>query len=205
MTDEGIITYEKLYDVLRQEKYKKELQKLESDFYIKVVRYLDEKNSILKSQESKDSVFVLQSVAKTKRQLENTKMILKELYEKREAKIIQIALFNSRTGEKLQETDALLDEELKMYNSMVSLFNSYREGILISILQGKLPAIKQENNFMENKTFENKNKLVKFLQSVPKFFGEDMKVYGPFETDDTAILPVKVCNVLIKNSKVMEV
>ncbi len=203
MTDEGIITYEKLYDVLRQEKYKKELQKLEPDFYIKVVKYLDEKRSILHSQENKESVFAVQSIVKTKRQLENINMILKDLYEKREAKIIQIALFNSRTGEKLQEADALLDEELKMYNSMVSLFNSYREGILVSILQGKLPEVRQE--ILEKITIENKNKLVKFLQSVPKFFGEDMKVYGPFETDDTAILPVKVCNILIKNNKVIEV
>lgn len=203
MVDEGIITYEKLYDVLRLEKYKKELQKLESDFFSKIVRYLDEKNSILKSQESKDSVFASQSVTKTKRQLENIKMILKELYEKREAKIIQIALFNSRTGEKLQEADALLDEELKMYNSMVSLFNSYREGILVNILQGKLPEIKQE--ILEKTTIENKNKLVRFLHSVPKFFGEDMKIYGPFETDDTAILPAKVCNILMKNNKVIEV
>lgn len=203
MTDEGIITYEKLYDVLRQEKYKKELQKLEPDFYIKVVKYLDEKRSILHSQENKESVFAVQSIVKTKRQLENINMILKDLYEKREAKIIQIALFNSRTGEKLQEADALLDEELKMYNSMVSLFNSYREGILVSILQGKLPEVRQE--ILEKITIENKNKLVKFLQSVPKFFGEDMKVYGPFETDDTAILPVKVCNILIKSNKVIEV
>src|SRR3989338_8127493 len=102
MSDEGIITYEKLYEVLRLEKYKKDLQKLEHDFFTKVIKYLDEKKSILQSQENRDSVFASQSIAKTKRQVENAKMILKELYERMEGKIIQMALFNSRTGERTQ-------------------------------------------------------------------------------------------------------
>ena len=112
MSDDAIITYEKLYEVLRLEKYKKELQKIDSDFFPKVIKYLEEKKAILQAQESKDSVFASQSVAKTKRQLENTKMILKELYERREGKIIQMALFNSRTNVDLQETDSLLGEEV---------------------------------------------------------------------------------------------
>ena len=47
MAEEGIITYEKLYETLRNEKYKNELQKLDSDFFNSVVRYLDEKRSII--------------------------------------------------------------------------------------------------------------------------------------------------------------
>ena len=124
MSDDAIITYEKLYEVLRLEKYKKELQKIDSDFFPKVIKYLEEKKAILQAQESKDSVFASQSVAKTKRQLENTKMILKELYERREGKIIQMALFNSRTNVDLQETDSLLGEEVNFYNSLVDLFKA---------------------------------------------------------------------------------
>lgn len=200
MADEGIITYEKLYDVLRQEKYKKELQKLEPDFYGKVVKYLDEKSSILHSQESKESIFASQSIIKTKRQLENARLILKELYEKREGKIMQMALFNSRTGEKLQEADALLDEELKLYNEMVNLFSFYRDNILQNLLTGKLPEVKQKNTI--NKKEEIINKKVKFLQSVPNFIGDDMKVYGPFETNDVAVLPSRVSEILVKNNRV---
>lgn len=203
MAEEGIITYDKLYEVLRLEKYKKELQKLDVDFYNKVVKYLEEKKSILHSQEGKDSVFASQSIAKTKRQLENTNMILKELYERRESKIIQMALFNSRTGEKSQETDALLDEEMQFYTSITNLFDVYRTGILSNILQSKLPDVKEE--IISNKSTEKVNKLIRFIQPVPKFVGENMEVYGPFDSEDIANLPEKVSEILIKNNRAEEI
>ncbi len=204
MSEDSIITYEKLYEVLRLEKYKKELQKLEPGFFNKVVRYLDEKKSILQNQESKDSIFASQSITKTKRQLENTKMILKELYERREAKIIQMALFNSRTSEKSNETDALLDEEIKFYKSLLSLFNNYKTGILDNILNCKIPLV--VNNIINKETPNEKiNRLVRFLHPVPQFIGEDMQVYGPFESEDIANLPQKVSEILIKNNRVEEV
>ena len=205
MSEEGIITYDKLYEVLRLEKYKKELQKLDIDFYNKVVKYLDEKNSILQSQEGKDSVFATQSIAKTKRQLENTRMILKELYEKREGKIIQSALFSSRTGEKSQETDAMLDDEFKFYTALVALFDNYKNGILLNILQGKLPQIKESITNIENKISEKTNRLVRFLNAVPQFVGNDMNTYGPFDTEDVANLPEKVSEILIKNNRAEEI
>lgn len=197
MAEEGIITYDKLYEVLRLEKYKQELQKLDSDFYSKVVRYLDEKKSILESQEKKDSVFASASIAKTKRQLENTRMILKELYERREGKVIQMALFSSRTNENVQEVDALLGDELKLYNSLIELFDNYRKDILFNILEGKGPIVEKEK--LETK------KTVKFLESVPKFIGEDMNVYGPYKAEDTARLPEKVSQILLENKRVKEV
>ncbi|MBS3168492.1 DNA replication complex GINS family protein [Candidatus Woesearchaeota archaeon] len=207
MEKEGIITYEKLYEFLRNEKYKKELQKIDSDFFERVLKYLDEKKSILESQEKKDSVFASSSVAQTKRQLENTRMILKELYERREAKIIQMALFNSRTGERMQDVDFLLEEEVMVYNSLVNLFNSYRRGIVENILNGNLPDIRNingVNNLVVEEKDENSSKLVRFLHPVPKFVGEDMQTYGPFETEDIANLPKKVSEILIRNNRAEE-
>ena len=203
MSDDAIITYEKLYEVLRLEKYKKELQKIDSDFFPKVIKYLEEKKAILQAQESKDSVFASQSVAKTKRQLENTKMILKELYERREGKIIQMALFNSRTNVDLQETDSLLGEEVNFYNSLVDLFNIYREGILNSLLSAKIPQLKEFKSQINNQ--EKIGKVLKFLHPVPQFIGDDMQIYGPFEPEDIANLPVKVSEILIKNNRAEEI
>lgn len=205
MSDEGIITYEKLYEVLRLEKYKKELQKIESDFFPKVIKYLEEKKSILQAQETKDSVFASQSIVKTKKQLENTRMILKELYERREGKIIQMALFNSRTDVKMQETDSLLEEENAFYNSMVGLFNMYRGGILDNILNSKTPEIKQGLKNMNMQSNQDKSKLLKFLHPVSQFIGEDMQVYGPFQPEDIANLPSKVSEILLKTNKAEEI
>src|SRR3989338_1303876 len=160
MEEEGVITFDSLYEALRLEKYKTELQKLDKNFYKKSVKYLEEKKAILKSQESKDSVFANESIIKTKRQLENTRMIIKELYEKREAKIINMALFNSRSAGSVQDTESLLEEEKDMYN-----------------------------------------KLVRFTEAVPKFVGNDLNIYGPYEAEDVANLPGKVAEILVKNRR----
>ena len=37
---DNIITYETLYDILRKEKYNQELQKLDNDFFERVLKYL---------------------------------------------------------------------------------------------------------------------------------------------------------------------
>ncbi len=200
MEENSIITYDKIYDLLRLEKYKKELQKLDMDFSIKVANYLKEKEAILENQKGKESVFAENSIAKTKRQIENARAILNEFHERREAKIVQTALFNSRTGQKLQEAGNLLEEEYKFYIELVTLFSIYKEGTLNKTIRGELPS------FERPKLSEEKNeKHLKFLAPVPEFLGEDMKTYGPYGANDEAVLPVKVSKVLIKNNIAEEI
>lgn len=201
--DDAIITFEKLYDTLRLEKYKKELQKIDLDFNKKVAKYLDEKGEILKSQEEKQSVFASQSIAKTKRQLENARALIREIYERRESKIIQTALFNSRTGQKLQEIDAMLENEILFYNELISFFTYHREKALNNIFSEKSLDGGQTENQGDIPQFKEKN--VKFLQQVTSFLGEDMKAYGPYNINDTAKLPMKVSEVLIKNNIAEEI
>ena len=95
--EETIITYETLYDLLRNETYKPELQKLDPEFYKTSIQYLKEKKGILESQEKKESIFSDTETEKTSQQVKSILRIIKELYEKREAKIIQLALVSSRT------------------------------------------------------------------------------------------------------------
>ena len=97
---EEIMTFEALYDILRREKYNQELQTLDKNFFEKVVKYLDEKKLILDSQQQKNSIFASTEIEKTKRQLESVNKILKELYEKRENKIIQLSVSFSKTEDK---------------------------------------------------------------------------------------------------------
>jgi len=203
MTEDGLITYDNLYELLRLEKYKKELQRVDKDFYEKTARYLNEKKTILQGYETKDSVFASQSIIKTKRQLENAYMILKELYEKRESKIVQMALFNSRTNTSLPDTESLLDEEKKLYNQITDTLLTVRNGILINVLNGKKPELKIEIK-LENKN-KTPNKLVRLLSEVSNFVGEDMNVYGPFKPEDVSNLPMKVADILIKDNKAEEI
>jgi len=201
-----IITYETLYDILRKEKFRKELQELDQTFFKDVLKYIDEKKDILQSQEQKESVFASKSIITTRKQIENVQKILKELYERRESKIIQIALFNSRMGVEAIDRKMLLKEEQLFYDQIKGTLNQFRDNVLLKLMEGKMPVIDDKPKVLKtNEEILKKTKRLRFLQAVPKFVGDDMITYGPFEAEDVATLPVRVCDVLLKRERVEEI
>ena len=205
MTDDKniSITYEFLYELLRKEKFRKELQKLDENFFKDVINYLEEKKAILMSQEKKDSIFAPSNVQKTRKQLENLQKIIKEFYERRETKIIQLAVFSSRTNAPIQDYASMLEEEKEFYKTIVEELNNYRSSILKSLLEGKLP-IKGRNKKKQKDQEPVETKLIRFMQAIPQFVGDDLEVYGPFESEDISNLPTRVAEVLIKNNRAEE-
>jgi len=201
-----VITYEGLYEILRLEKYKKELQPLSQDFYKKVVKYLQEKELILKSQKQKDSVFASDSIKKTEKQVDNVKRILREFYNLRESKICQLALFYSRSGSKMKDMSLMTKEELMFFEDLVNIFNRFKTGIIDNILLNLEPSIK--NKPKEIKTEERAqehNYMLEFTQFIPKFLGEDLKIYGPFDVGDVANLPKRASEALINNKRAQKI
>ncbi len=198
-----IITYETLYEILRKEKSTSELQRLDNNFFQKVIGYINEKSDILESQKNKKSIFASVEIIKTQKQLENIKRMLKELYERRENKILQSALFSSRTSQK-RENLGLLEEEKIFYQKLEEKLTKYRKNILFKILSKKLPIIEESKDIKIEKTDTNKTKLVRFLHSLPKFVGDDLNIYGPFEAENIANLPYRVAKVLIKKRRAQE-
>ncbi len=198
---DGLITYETIYEILRKEKYETELQKLPPHFFMDIVNYLKEKKSIFDSQKSQNSLFSNEAV-KTEKQIQNVKKIIRELYERREHKLLQLALFTSRTTIST-DTINLLREEDGFYASLVSLLRAYREGILDNILSLKHPQVLQSKDI--KKEPEQNTVLVRFLQAVPRFMGEDLNIYGPFNAEDMANLPPRVANLLVAKKRACEV
>jgi len=197
---EVIITYENLYEILRREKYKTELQKIDKTFYRDVVKYLNEKEAILESQSKKDSIFASTEVEKTRTQLKNLRKILKELYEKRENKIIQASLFASRSN-MAQDTSMMLPEELAFYNELSNTFTTYKDNILIKLLQNKLPNIKLPEQ-KDLKTPDKPDTLsIKIVQDIPEFVGPDMEAYGPFETGEIIHINPQIAEILVNNKQ----
>ena len=196
-----VITYEVLYDLLREEKASNSLVKLDVDFFEKVTKYITEKEAILNSQEKKASVFSASESLKTKKQLDNIQKIIKELYERREFKIIDLALFHSRTSEPI-DLSILLEMEKQFYHAILESLNLFRKDILYALLQAKIPKISQQKSpeFIQERPKELKT--VKFVQAVPKFVGTDMQIYGPFEEEDIASIPAIVADVLLRKEKV---
>ncbi len=197
------ITYEFLYELLRKEKFRKELQKLDENFFKDVINYLEEKKAILQSQEKKDNIFAPSNVQKTRKQLENLQKIIKEFYERRETKIIQLAVFSSRTNVPIPDYASMLEEEKEFYKTIVEELNNYRSSILKSLLEGKMP-VKGKGKKKQKDQEPVETKLIRFMQAIPQFVGDDLEVYGPFEAEDISNLPARVAEVLIKNNRAEE-
>jgi len=204
---EIVITYETLYEILRREKFRQELQQLSKTFFEDVLKYIQEKQIILESQKSKDSIFSNES-EKTQKQIESIKKILKELYQRRESKIIQLALFSSRLH-KQENITVMLPEEKQLYTTIKDTLNLFRKGVLYNLLSNQIPEISINSiNTTEPKTLKAEEKvstkLIKFNHPVPKFIGTDSNTYGPFDQEDIGNLPQEVANLLIKTERAQE-
>jgi len=197
---EVIITYETLFELLRRERQRQELQELSPEFFKNVLSYLNEKQKILDSQKNKDSIFSRET-EKTIKQLQNTKKIIRDLYERREHKIIELALSNSRLKEKVEAN--MLSEEKQLYTNILEILNQYRKSILFSLLSNKLPEITEIPKKKESP--KEAIKLIRFTKAVPKFLAPDLKTYGPFEEEDILNIDSQVAKVLIQKKRAKEI
>ncbi|MEK6834864.1 MAG: hypothetical protein AABX61_01225 [Nanoarchaeota archaeon] len=195
MTEE-IITYEVLYDILRREKTRQELQKLDENFFNDISSYIIKKKSILDDLKSKSSIFAQKEIEKTEKELINIKRIIKDIYDKRESKVLQLALSASITN-KMQDGYNLLPEEKINFDNLVKFLKISREDLLNKLMGEEKPkVIKSEQEGI---------KTVRILQPVPRFVGDDLNEYGPFDEEYIASLPIKVAELLIKNNKAEEI
>jgi DNA replication initiation complex subunit (GINS family) len=135
------ITLETLYDLLRNEKKREDLQKLDSSIYVDIVNYFKEKVSFLEKRKSDKDLFSSGEVDKMEYELRSIRRILKELYEKREKKIIDIAMNKSRTGSEIIDTSSMLPEEKEFYLRTLANLDEFRRGILFNIFKGEIPEI----------------------------------------------------------------
>ena len=133
------ITLETLYDILRNEKKRDDLQKLEDTFYLDVVGYLKEKNALLNAKKIDINILAAGERDKIDYEIRSIQRILKDIYEKREKKIIEIALNKSHTGSDLIDTSSMLREERLFYQQILNNLDNFRRGILIKIHRCEFP------------------------------------------------------------------
>ena len=201
------ITYDLLFDILRIEKSREDLQKLDHKFYKNVIEYINIKESFIKDANTSHSEREL-----TKIQLGNVKKLLTELYERRERKIINLALYKIKTSSGVINTDSLLEEEKFLFDSVYLQLSKYKLEILDNIINGKAPLLSAVSflNTSIVKSVEDSNedahgvKSIRFIKAVPRFLGPELEIYGPFEENDIASLPSRIASILIKKNRAEE-
>jgi DNA replication initiation complex subunit (GINS family) len=210
--DEVTITYETLFELLRREKEKSELQKLDSTFFNNVLRYLKDKKAIITQQQVDTSS--IEDRAKIGEQLVNVKKIIREFYDRREKKIVAMAIDKSKNKSSIVDNSIFLKQEKELFESIVKILSLSRENVLFNIIELREPlslgGVDLGNSVQDSptpvvKVQKKDTKLVRFLNAVPKFVGKELEEYGPFEEEDIASLPVEIATVLINKQRVEEI
>ncbi len=224
------ITLETLYDILRNEKKKEDLQKLETTFFLDVVQYLREKQARLESRESSTEIFAAGEKEKIEYELRSIKRIIKEIYEKREKKILDIALNKSRTGSDIIDTSAMLHEERGFYQKILKTLDNFRRGVLQRMHQAELPLVPDQKELkVETAEPEAGPELsrettpftrfepglkpslfpalakIKFTHPMPSFVWKDMKEYGPFDPGEELEIYPEVAELIVKKGRAVRV
>ena len=194
---EETITFEYLYDVLRKEKYSKEIQRLDENFMANLKKYIYEKTQLLKSNSEKVSIFTASETLKTRKHVENVQKLVKELFERRESKILYLAFVASKNSGKHQLTTNLLKEEEIMFNEIITKLNDFREQTTSRLLSEDPTDLKPKDIKTDKKPL---NQVIRVLEPVPQFVGLDMQIYGPFNEKDTVTLPIEIANVLVNKN-----
>ena len=221
-TKEVNITYETLFELLKRERDTTDLQKLEPTFFNNFVDYLNEKMEMLGKE---DALFSYDEKKKVEKQIENARRIIKGIYERREKKVLNIALTKSRTKSDVIDTSSFLDNERRFFDEIVKVLDVFRNEVINNVIDGKQISaltieskkinkaadedaqIKSGTNpvAVENKEKVKNIKLVRFLYAVPKFVGKELEEYGPFEEEDIANLPSDIADILIGKGRVEEI
>ncbi len=225
------ITLETLYDILRNEKKRDDLQKLDATLFIDIVQYLREKKALLESKQQSTEVFAAGERDKLEYELRSIRRILKETYEKREKKLLEIALNKSRTGSDLIDTSAMLHEEKEFYREILKTLDVYRKGILENLSQGQLPrlSVPQKLDALVEKrkddallpiplpipvpastspyasSSQNSSTKIKFIMPMPSFVWKDMKQYGPFDIGEELEIYPEVADLIVRKGRAVKV
>jgi len=228
-----ILTYETIYEILRKEKSKDELQKLDAAFLSNALAYLREKQLLYDEAMRKSDIFSVADREKLSIQLYNIRKLIRELYERREKKVLDMAMNRSRTNSAVVDTSNLLNHERELFSSFVEVLDKFRNGVLHTMLELKEPTLVSMANTicqtaagasnglgaeatsglanetgskaLEETGEAKKTKFVKFVQPIEQFVGSELELYGPFEPEAKAYLPTAIADILINDGRATEI
>jgi len=178
-----MITYNDIYETARKERYSDQLQPISKNFITEVANYLKEKKGVI----SKEDDIFSDTIAKTKKQLENAVILFKELMLRRRKKILDLVLIASETGISKQDFENMLELEKDLFEDIMKCVDS-SDKKLNEVLNGK----KEE---------KKKNILLVFKTDVEEFLDLDGEKIGSFEKGQIANLSSEIAKILIDDKK----
>lgn len=208
------ITYEKLFEILRNEKNHEDLQKLDESFFDDVKAYVEEKMGLL-SEKTRLNQFMdgfEQEQTALRTQIYNIRKLVRDIVERRERKIIDMAINKAKTGSNIIDTSSLLPEERLFFEHQIKTITNFRTEVVDAILRQKTAVMASEGPTSDENQPKELNmapsepgieslKKVQILENVPKFVGIDLEIYGPFSNSEEVSLREEIAEMLIKTNK----
>jgi len=179
-----MITFSDIYEAMRKEKYSEQLQILPKKFIQEVSNYFHEKKEFI----SKETDIFSDSAVKDKKKFENAIASFRDLMRIRKKKILNLAFVASEVGISKRDFENLLSYEVDFFEEVVKSLEKLEKS-----LNGEMSGIVKE---------ENKNKLVRFIESVPEFVNYDGDEVGPFEKGEIANIENEMADALKNDNKV---
>lgn len=179
-----MLTYNDLYELLRKEKFSEALQALQKDFLTEVSEYFAEK----REQSAMSNDLFADSVAKTKKQLENSIAIFKELMFRRKKKLLNLVFVAAETGIMKRDYENMLPLERELFEKMVKSFEESEKEL--------------SRVFFSKKTDGKKeHRMIIFNQAVEQFVDLLGNATGPFTSGELANLDSEVAEILVSGGK----
>ncbi|MEK6886744.1 MAG: hypothetical protein AABW88_02840 [Nanoarchaeota archaeon] len=204
------ITYETLFEILRREKNQDDLQKLDPKFFKELNEYVEEKNNTLNEKPRLDQFMEGYENEQNaiKIQLNNIRKIIRDIFDRRERKIMEMAINKAKTGSNIIDASALLPEEKDFFNAQIKIISEFRYDVLEPVLTSQKPGsraaeakLEQKDLNMAIKEENNKLKKVKVTEAIPKFVGVDLEIYGPFNQHEEIDLRPEIADMLLKTNR----
>lgn len=181
-----MLNYNDLYEILRKEKYSESLMPLSKEFIIEFSEFLNEQ----KMQSSKESDLFADNVIKSKKQLENSLAIFKELILRRKKKILNLVFVATETGIMKKDYENMLYFEKEIFDKVVAAFEAGDKEVSNSL-----------NGRRDESAPLNKNKMVILIQNVEQFVDTSGNLIGPYGAGELVNLNAEIAEILVSSGK----
>jgi DNA replication initiation complex subunit (GINS family) len=179
-----MIGYNELYEILRKERFADSLQPLPRNFLDDFMEYLREWKS--EDNNSNENLFS-DSVAKNRKQYENSIALFKELILRRKKKLLNLVFTATETGIMKRDYENMLDFEKIIFDNIVKAFE-VGDKELNTYIQGSKGKV-------------DNNKMILLLENVDEFLDFKGEVRGPFKKGEFVNLESNVADILIGDNK----
>ena len=203
------ITYDKLFELLRVERNSPDLQRLPPTFFADVRAYLQMKqDSIAKSRHSSD-LFAAEHVETAQQQVRNAMRILADITDRRERKILSLAMNKARAASSSIDVSFLLNEEKALFTQIVSLLTAQRTTWQQILTSSQTPSPQSATSVPEAAvpqvtTVAATDKSYEVIEEITEFFGPDMQHYGPYAKGDKVVFTDQIARILLKKNLVKQ-